>query len=163
MTSEFIPALSFVATLGCGLIAGVFYAFSTFVMRALCRVPPAEGMAAMQSINVAVINPMFLGVFLGTALACAATGVAALVRWDKPGAGLLLTGSLLYIAGTFGVTLVFNVPLNNALATITREDTDAAGRWADYASRWTTWNHVRTAAALAATACLTVAFRMEPA
>ena len=151
--------MTFVAALGAGLIAGVFYAFSTFVMRALLRVPPAEGMSAMQSINIAVINPLFLGVFLGTVAVCAATGIAAVVRWERPGAGYLLAGSVLYVVGTFGVTMAFNVPLNNELAALTRGEPDASGRWARNAGRWTMWNHVRTAAALAAAGAFVIAFR----
>jgi uncharacterized membrane protein len=160
MVEQILPPLTFAAALGAGLISGVFYAFSTFVMRALLRVPPAEGMTAMQSINVAVINPMFLGVFLGTAAASAATGVLAGLRWERPDAGYLLAGSLLYLAGTFGVTAAFNVPLNNALAALPPGDADAPRRWADYAGRWTTWNHVRTAAALAATGAFVMALRL---
>ena len=67
---QLLSVLTLVAALGCGLIAGVFFAFSTFVMRALARLSPSEGIAAMQSINITVLNPWFLGAFLGTAAAC---------------------------------------------------------------------------------------------
>ena len=160
MINQLLPGLTLVAALGTGLIAGVFYAFSTFVMKALARQPAPEGMAAMQSVNVVVINPMFLGVFLGTAAACVTTIVAALLRWDRPGSAYLLAGAALYLVGTFGVTMAANVPLNNTLAAVSREDPDAPRRWADYVGRWTTWNHVRTAAALAAAGSFTVAFRL---
>jgi uncharacterized membrane protein len=43
--------LTLITALGCGLAAGVFYAFSTFVMKALARLPAAQGFAAMQSIS----------------------------------------------------------------------------------------------------------------
>jgi hypothetical protein len=76
--------LTLLAALGSGIIAGVFYAFSTFVMKALARLPAEQGAAAMQSINVAVINPMFLGAFLGTALICIGTAIGAFMRWDRP-------------------------------------------------------------------------------
>ena len=142
--------LTLLAALGSGLIAGVFYAFSTFVMRALARLPVEQGIAAMQSINVAVINPMFLGVFLGTALVCIGTAIGAFMRWDRPGAVYLLSGSIFYFVGTFLVTMIFNVPLNNALAAISPTDPETARHWAGYVSRWTAWNHVRTAAALLA-------------
>jgi uncharacterized membrane protein len=163
MTDQLVPTLIFAATLGTGLIAGVFYAFSTFVMKALARQPAAEGMAAMQAINVAVINPLFLGVFLGTAAACAGAAVVALLWCERPGASLLLAGAALYLVGTFGVTMAANVPLNNALAQLTRDDPDAPRRWAEYVSRWTTWNHVRTAAAVAAAGSFTIAFRLGAA
>lgn len=152
-------ALKLVSALGCGLIAGVFFAFSSFVMRALSRLPPGEGMAAMQSVNVAVLNPLFLGVFVGTAAACAAAVAASWLRWDDPGAGYLLAGGLLYLVGTFLVTMAFNVPRNEALAAVTQANPDAARLWASYLTSWTAWNHVRTAAALAAAASFTISLR----
>src|SRR5687767_10674164 len=159
VVDDLLFALTLCAALGCGLIAGVFFAFSAFVMKALARLPAAEGIAAMQSINVAVINPLFLGVFLGTAAACAAAAVGALLRWQKPGAGYVLAGAALYVVGTFLVTILFNVPLNNSLAAVTPSDPAAASQWAGYMSRWTAWNHVRTAAALLAAGSFVIALR----
>ena len=101
------------ASLGSGLIAGVFFIFSVAIMRALERVP--GGMAAMQSINVVIINPMFLGVFMGTALLCVVLAINSVVRWQQPGAMWLLVGALLYLIGSLGITVIFNVPMNNAL------------------------------------------------
>jgi uncharacterized membrane protein len=150
-------ALKLFAVLGCGLIAGVFFAFSTFVMSALARRPPAQGIAAMQSINITVINPWFMTAFLGTAVACILLTISSLLKWNQPGAVYLLIGSLLYLVGTLGVTIVFNVPLNDALATVKPESTDGANLWASYLTNWTLWNHVRTASALAASALLTIA------
>ena len=146
-----------VAALGCGVMAGLFFAFSVSVMKALARLPSAEGIAAMQSINVAIINPVFLAVFLGTAVACLLVMIAALLRWHNPGAVYLLIGGALYLVGTFLVTLVFNVPKNNALSSVAPADPESASLWTDYLSKWTAWNHVRAAAALAAAASLTIA------
>jgi uncharacterized membrane protein len=150
-------ALKLFAVLGCGLIAGVFFAFSTFVMSALARRPPAQGIAAMQSINITVINPWFMTAFLGTAGACTLLAVSSLLKWNQPGAAYLLIGSLLYLVGTLGVTIVFNVPLNDALAKVEPGSTDGASLWASYLTNWTLWNHVRTVAALAAAALFTSA------
>lgn len=145
------PILALLATLGSGLIAGVFFAFSTFVMRALARLPAADGLAAMQSINVVVLNPLFLGLFLGTVLlSLGAIGDAAW-RWNAPGSAWLIAGATLYLVGTFGVTIACNVPLNDALAKVAATDADAAARWTDYVATWTRWNHVRTVAAIGAT------------
>jgi uncharacterized membrane protein len=151
--------LTFLATLGCGLMAGVFFAFSAFVMKAFGRLPAAEGIAAMQSVNVAVLNPVFLSVFAGTAVACALLGISSVLRWNAPGAGWLLAGALLYLIGTFLVTAAFNVPRNEALAAVAPADPTSAGLWASYLATWTAWNHVRTAAALAAAASLIAALR----
>ena len=154
---DWLFILTLICAIGCGVIGGVFFAFSTFVMKALRRLPPREGMAAMNAINVAVINPLFLGVFLGTTVLCGALVVLALLRWAAPGAALLPGGGLLYLVGTFGVTMLRSVPLNNALAGVAPDADDAATRWGDYARRWTAWNHVRTVAAIVAAAMLVVA------
>jgi uncharacterized membrane protein len=151
--------LKLAAALGCGLIAGVFFAFSAFVMRAFARLPPSEGMAAMQSVNVSVLNPVFLAVFVGTAAACVVAIVSSLLRWQEPGAVYLLAGGLLYLIGCFLVTVVFNVPRNDALAAVAPADPGSASLWATYLTSWTAWNHVRTVASLAAAAAFTIALR----
>jgi uncharacterized membrane protein len=155
--NDLLFALTFFSALGCGLIAGVFFAFSAFVMKALGRIPAAHGMAAMQSINVVVLNPLFLGVFLGTAAGCFVLAIDALREWHKPGSVYALAGGLLYLVGTVLVTRAFNIPRNNALAKAGPTTSDGATLWADYLKTWTNWNHVRTAASLAAAASLIVA------
>lgn len=79
-------ALTLLSALGCGLMAGVFFAFSAFVMRALASIQPTQGIPAMQSINRVVINPLFLGVFKGTAVVCLLMVGFAAFRWSQPGA-----------------------------------------------------------------------------
>jgi uncharacterized membrane protein len=155
MTDDRLFALTLFSVLGCALMAGAFFAFSTFVMKALARLAPPQGIAAMQSINLAVINPWFLTPFLVTAAACSLLALSRLLR-PGPRSGWLAAGGLLYVFGTFLVTVAFNVPLNNALARIDPATPDGARVWADYLSRWTAWNHVRTLAALLATGLLVV-------
>ena len=157
MIDDSLFALTFVSALGCGLIAGVFFTFSAFVMKALARLSPEQGIAAMQSINVVVINPLFMVALFGTALACVALAVSSFFRWNEPSAVYLLVGSLLYLVGTIAVTMVFNVPRNDALAAADPDSADGARLWAGYVTSWTAWNSVRTAAALAAAALLTFA------
>jgi len=155
--NKLIFALTLFAALGCGLIAGVFFAFSAFVMKALSRLSPAEGIAAMQSINIAVINPWFMAAFWGTAAACVFVIIFSLLRWHNPDAVYLLAGGVLYLVGSLLVTIVFNVPKNDALALVAPTDPNSASLWAGYLASWTAWNHVRTIAALAAAAALTIA------
>lgn len=150
-------ALKLFSALGCGLVAGVFFAFSTFVMNALARLQPTQGITAMQSINITVINPVFMLAFLGTATACIMLAVSSLFRWHQPGAAYLLVGSTLYLVGTVLVTILFNVPLNDALARVEPGSADGLSLWASYLANWTAWNHVRAAAALAAAGSLTIA------
>jgi uncharacterized membrane protein len=153
----FIFAVTLLAALGCGLMAGLFFAFSVAVMKALARIPPHVGIAAMQSINVAILNPWFLAAFFGTAITSAVVVISSLLRWHRPDAVYLLAGGVLYLVGTLLVTMVFNVPRNNALAAVAPGDAGGASVWSSYLSRWTAWNHVRAAAALAAAASLTLA------
>ena len=152
----FLFTLTFITALGCGLIAGLFFAFSVAVMQALARLPAAGSIAAMQSINIAILNPLFLSVFLGTAAGCALVMVIALARWHSPGSVYLLVGGALYLVGSLLVTAVFNVPKNDALASIAPADPDSAGLWAGYLVTWTTWNHVRTVASLASLSSLII-------
>jgi len=147
--------LTLLTALGAGVIGGVFFAFSSFVMTALARLSPAQGIKAMQSINIAVINPVFLGVFIGTAGASAVLAVAGLVAWSEQDALWLLAGAFLYLLGTFGATMAFNVPRNDALAGLDPGDAEAPTAWTRYVREWTVRNHVRTVAALAAAACFT--------
>ncbi len=157
MIQNWLLVLTFVCALGSGLVAGVFFGFSSFVMRALGKLPAPQGIAAMQSINIVVINPVFLGVFAGTAVLCALLGGASLWLWRAPGAIYVVAGCVLYVVGTFMVTMVCNVPLNDQLAAVDPSSAEGARVWAVYLPRWTMWNTVRTIAGLAAAAALTVA------
>lgn len=152
-----ISALALLACIGAGTIGGVFFAFSTFVMQALAQLPASQGIAAMQRINVVVLNPLFLGVFMGTALLCVACVVASLVPWSAPRSALLLAGGLLYLVGSFYVTRAFNVPRNQRLARLDAGSAEAVAYWPVYVREWTYWNHVRTAASLASAACTAAA------
>ena len=157
MTSRSLFTLTLLSALGCGLIGGVFFAFSTFVMKALASLPHTQGIAAMKSINFAVLNPLFLGTFLGTAVGCVILAVSSLVMWQRPGAAWALAGSILYLLGTFLVTAICNVPRNEALAILDPASAESARVWAEYVRTWTVWNHVRTIAALRASLLLMLA------
>jgi uncharacterized membrane protein len=152
-----LVVLTLVAALGCGVISGVFFAFSTFVMRALSRLPAAQGIAAMQSINVVVLNPWFLTTFIGTTVSCVLLIASTLARWGDFEATFRLVGAGFYLIGAFAVTIVFNVPRNSALAAIDAASGEGAALWARYVPGWTAWNTVRTAASLAAAASLIIA------
>ncbi|HEY5707428.1 MAG TPA: anthrone oxygenase family protein [Terrimicrobiaceae bacterium] len=157
MIDRLLFALTLSSALGCGLMAGFFLAFSACVMNALARLPTAQGIAAMQSINVVVLNRLFFAVFFGTGATCVLDAGFALAMWREPDVAYLLVGSLLYLGGTILVTIVFNVPLNEALAGVEPESADGARLWTRYLTTWTAWNHVRASAALAAAVSLTIA------
>lgn len=143
-------AAGVLALLGSALIGGVFFAFSSFIMKALARVPSSEGIAVMQSINVVVINPSFIGAFMGTALLSIAVIVLVLMNGIQPATIFFTGGAVFYFVGTFLVTMFGNVPLNDQLAAVPATDPDAVELWTHYLERWTMWNHVRTAAAIVA-------------
>lgn len=145
------------AALASGLVAGVFFAFSAFVMPALRRVPPRAGIAAMQSINRRAVRPPLMVALLGTAVLCLVLVAAAVAEPDAWPRGPLIGGAGLYLAGVVGVTIAFNVPRNDRLGRLAPEGPDAAVRWLEYVSGWTAWNHVRTAASASGAAILTAA------
>ena len=157
MMDGFLVVLTLLSALGCGVVAGVFFAFSAFVMKALGRLPAEHGVAAMQAINVAAVTPAFMAALFGTALACGASAVWVLFAWDERFAPYLLVGGGLYLVGTILPTISYHVPRNEALARVEPHGADARGHWRHYLSGWTAWNHVRAAAALAAAATLTIA------
>lgn len=161
MISELQVLLSVAAAVGSGLIAGTFFAFSAFVMRALERLPAPHGVAAMQSINVVVINPVFLSTFFGTGLVCAVVLVGAVFGWRETRPIWLIAGSLAYLLGCLLVTMTRNVPMNTALAHVSALSPEAARYWPEYVARWTLWNHLRMASSLAAMVCFIAALR-EP-
>lgn len=148
-----LNSLPLLVCVGAGLVRGVFFAFSTFVIKALAELPAAQGIQAMQRINVVVLNPLFLGVFVGTAVLAGVCIFAGFFPWGSSKSFLLLAAGLTYVLGSFGVTAVFNVPRNERLAKLPPESTEAAVYWPIYVREWLLWNHVRTIASLASATC----------
>ncbi|WP_285509925.1 anthrone oxygenase family protein [Actinokineospora sp. NBRC 105648] len=131
-----LDVLSTVAAVGSGMVAGIFFAFSVFMMRAFAALPPAQGIAAMQTVNRVIVTPLFLVLFLGTAV----VGVIAAIVGAVP----QVVGAALYVLGAIVVTGTRNVPWNNELDALTPDTAAAAEYWLGYLRRWTAWNHVRT-------------------
>ena len=141
--------------LGSALVGGIFFAFSTFVMKAFARLSPEQGIAAMQEINVTVLNPWFFIAFFGTGLGSLYLVIFAVSNWSGVNEVNLAVGGMLYLVGAILVTIVFNVPLNTALAEADATRPEGLLLWRHYLRRWTFWNHVRTGAtAIAATLLL---------
>lgn len=148
-----LNTLALLTCIGAGIVGGVFFAFSTFVMKALSQLPESHGVAAMQRINVVVLNPLFLGAFMGTAVLATGCFAVSLFQWSAPRSPLLLASSLLYLVGTFFVTIAFNVPRNERLARLDNESSERSAYWPVYVEEWSRWNHVRTVASVASAAC----------
>ncbi len=161
MIAYIIFVLSFVAAIGCGLVAGIFFAFSSFVMAALGRLPSDHGIAAMNTINVTVINRSFMLAFFGSAMVCLAATALSVIQWSPTAGTLVVLASAIYLAGCIGVTILGNVPLNNALAAVPLGTPQAAALWTHYLSEWTRWNTVRTVASAAAAILFTAGLAAE--
>ncbi|WP_410209881.1 DUF1772 domain-containing protein [Aquirhabdus sp.] len=146
--------------LGSGLVAGIFFAFSNFVMTALARIQPVSGIAAMQSINIVVLNPLFMFIFMGTALISIVFIMLGFTPWRSPNAVWLGIASVLYL-GCFIITATVNVPLNDTLAAVDPNSVGVVETWRNYVEKWTLWNHVRTICSLAASGAFVIAIWTE--
>lgn len=143
---------------GCGaaLTGGVLFAFSTFIMKALDSLPAPAGIAAMQAINRAAPNPLFMAALFGTA---AAFVVLVVVRVRQPGSATLPMVAALLYGATILLTVAYHVPRNDALAAIDAHAAGSAAFWRDYVSSWTAWNSVRTVTALGAAVTVLASLR----
>lgn len=141
--------------LATGIVGGVFFAFSSFVMPALARVPASTAAASMRSINVTAVNPIFMTLLFGAGLAGVVLNLGSIGTLDDRGARWALAGTVVYVLGALVVTMVANVPRNEALAAMSADE--AAAYWPRYLAEWTSYNHVRTVASILASACFVLA------
>lgn len=156
-------ALTYVAALGSATAGGTLFAFSTFVMKGLGRLPAPQGLAAMQSINMTATHPGVFAVLFGTTAASVPLAIHAFRDPGEVARPLLLVGSALYLIGTFAVTGAYHVPRNESLAKVDPASAAAPALWSKYVDDWTRMNHVRTAAGLAAAACFIAALAQSSA
>jgi uncharacterized membrane protein len=147
MRREIVIAIATVTAMGCGLMSGIFFAFSDFVMKALSLQPPESAIRSMQAINIQIVNPVFLMLFVGTPLLMTVLAVVGALRFAQSGSKLLLLGSAIYLLGALAITVMVNIPLNNRLARLDAASLEASQFWLKYVSEWVAWNHVRAAAA----------------
>ena len=145
-------AALFLAALAMALIAGFFYAYACSVMVGFARLDAAGFILAMQAINAAVRNGVFFFSFFGALGFTAVAALCSLPRWRSPATWLVGLALLIYAFGAFGVTVVYNVPLNEALAQVRVADpaTDLDAVRRAYEAPWVRWNLVRTLASTAA-------------
>ena len=108
----------------------------------------------MQRINDMIVNPIFLLLFLGTPALCSVIAIDSALMLNEPGRVWLLAGALAYLIGPFGITLLFNVPLNNLLARAGVSDVDEM--WSMYQRKWQRWNHIRTYIGAASVVLMTI-------
>ncbi len=143
-----LTAILWFCAVGSGLMAGVYFAFSGFIMAAFARIETSAGILAMQSINDVILRSAFMPLFLGTSFAAAGVAVVALSDLSRSGAILMMSAGVLYFGGMFLSTLFFNGPLNKKLKDADSHSAYGAEVWDLYLRRWTHWNHVRSIASL---------------
>ncbi len=149
--TNLIAALTIFALLGSGLVAGTFFAFSTFIMPALADRNTDQALPVMQEINVVVLRSPFIAIFIGTAIASLILFAYALYDLRTTGSYFILSASATYLVLVFGITAAFNVPLNNKLASVESGEMMSEAAWKDYLDAWTRWNHVRTIGGIVST------------
>lgn len=157
MTDSLFLSLRLIATIGAAMMAGLYFAFSNTIMSSLSKLEPAHGIAAMQSVNRTILNPLFFLLFVGTAASCVLVIVFSFEKLPATNAVLMVIGASIYLLGSLVVTGIFNIPLNNTLENLIPNATGSADWWANFLVNWTTWNHVRTAASIVATVLLFIA------
>jgi uncharacterized membrane protein len=158
MIEGYARTLTIIAAVGAAVSGGVFFAFSTFVMKALGGLADTEAISAMKAINKAAPSPLFMLALLGTGAVSIALSVAALRHVDQSWAAYVLVGSVLYLA-CLALTMTYHVPHNDALALVDPRSPSAPRAWAQYHSPWTAWNHVRTVTAIAGATTFILALR----
>ena len=159
MDSTFVRTLTIIGAVGSGLVAGVFFAFSTFVMSGLRKAPAPAGIAAMQSINRQAPTPAFMLAFLGTTGVCVVLGIVALTKWGSTAATLALVAAILALVPVI-MTGAYHQPRNLALGDLDPTSPGAVDAWRSYLAGWVPWNHVRTVSSLTAAVLLTISVRV---
>ena len=149
MDGMFLTSLTWIMALCSGLMAGIYLAFSGFIMRSFATLDTARAIAAMNAINITILKSPFMPLFFGSTLIALLMVLAGLWQWGEAGADRALAGGLIYAIGMFIITAAANVPLNEALAKVGGDGDEAVRTWAQYLKRWTRWNTVRTIASLA--------------
>ena len=158
MSTAFFFLMQF-AILAYALLGGVFLAFSDFIMRSLALTGGHGGVEAMQVINREVFRWVFMALFLGmAAVSLIVAGYGALAL-SGPAGTLIMGAGLVYLIGCFGVTVFFNVPMNEALAGMETSSGTTRDYWLQtYVPRWTFWNSVRATACAVSAALLLFGF-----
>lgn len=143
-------ALTLATALGSIVMGGVFFGFSTLVMKGLAQVSAKDATGVMQAINRSALTPAFMSVFMGTGLASLALGVWAVIDWDGAYSGYLVAGSATYVVASFMLTVAYHVPRNEALVKVTAGSAEGDRMWATYLVEWTRMNSVRGLAGVVA-------------
>ena len=150
MIEGWVEVVVVAATVGCAVMSGIFFTFSNFLMQALHRLPAAQGIAAMQSINAVIATPLFVLALLGTAVTCVVLAVVSATHLGEADAPLVLGGSALYLVGCMAVTIGYHIPRNQALDRLDPGAAASHAEWERFVPAWVRGNHVRSLASVGA-------------
>ncbi len=148
------------ATTTTAMLVGLFYGWSVSVVPGLARLNNTEYISAFQAMNRAILNPLFFISFMGSVILLP---LAAYLNYSQPASlcfWLIVAATILYIFGTFGITMAKNVPLNEMLdkfnLAAASEEAKAAKR-ALFEQTWNSLHHTRTVIGIIATVCMILA------
>jgi uncharacterized membrane protein len=158
MIDSYARGLTVAAAIGVSITAGVYFAFSTFVMVALRRLSNSQAISAMNSINKAAPNPLFMLALFGTAIVCVLLMISGLQHRDNPAAMWQIVGAALYLVSVV-ITVIYHIPHNDQLMRVDPNGAGAGTTWTHFYSGWLAWNHVRTLASVGGTVSLILALR----
>ncbi len=145
-----VSAFVWFSLVSAGIMAGIYFTFSVFAMRAFAELGDEAGARAMQSINRVILKSAFLPLFFLSTVACGALVVLGLLGYAGPDASAIIAGGAVYVIGMFGVTVAGNVPMNDRLDVADAASEEGKAVWREYLTRWTRLNHVRTVACIVA-------------
>jgi uncharacterized membrane protein len=138
------------------LMAGLFYAWSCSVMPGFARLSDKEFISAMQSTNRAIQNPIFFAVFFSAPLFLI---ISSFLHYQQSARfGFLIAATLIYLIGTFGVTVFGNVPLNNRLDRFDLESATVEERALQRRSFERGWNNLNTIRTVCSTLAIILIF-----
>jgi uncharacterized membrane protein len=144
-----IDSLLWLLAISSALMAGVYFAFSMFVIQSFNTLETKQAVNAMNAINKTILRSLFMPIFFISTLLSLSLIIVALIQWPEKGTAIILLAGITYFVGMFICTIVYNVPLNNALKNVDIQNNDQTVKaWEHYFTVWTRWNHLRTVSAL---------------
>jgi len=148
MSSMLITIILWAAAIGSGLMAGIYFTFSVFVMRAFNKIDAPHAVTAMNAINQTILNSLFMPLFFVTSIISLFLIIFSFSHWNESGSHFIFYAGTIYLIGMFFCTIIFNVPLNNSLAELNLDKANVNMAWSHYYKHWTNWNHLRTMSSL---------------
>jgi len=126
-----------------GLMAGVYFTFSVFVMRSLATLNPLNGARAMIAINEVIVKTLFLPLFFCSTVLSIVLMTRVFLAEPSNDATVIYIATGIYIVGMFFVTMFGNVPMNNQLRDSAANNQQLTAYWQYYLTAWTRLNHIR--------------------